>query len=112
VTSDNLALATDVNRKLAGFSVHTYDVERNSSGVAEYPASSAMSVLRRGRIVVETEDAVTLGTSRPYIRLADTAVTGSPIGGIRATAATDCVELTGWKFSERKSATQAVLERI
>jgi hypothetical protein len=112
VTSDTALISDDVNAKLAGVAVHTYDVERNASGVAAYPGGSVMSVIKRGRVVVNTEDAVTLGTSKAFIRLADTAVTGNPLGGFRATAATDCVELTGWRWAERKSATQAVLERV
>ena len=112
VTSDNEAMATDLMDLLAGISVHTYDVEMNSDGEAEYAGESCMSIGQDGRIVVNTEDEVTMGTSVPYMRLADSLATGNQVGGIRASAATDCVQLVGYRFARKINSTQAVLEHI
>lgn len=79
-----------------------YDVEDDG-----YPAQSAMSVLRSGRIVVETEDTVTLA-SDVYVRLASTGT----IGGFRGSAATGCIRIPRRlaRWVESISSTLAVLE--
>ena len=44
-----------------GFAVATHAVEQTSAGVAQYAATQTVSVLKKGRIWVETDDAVVAG---------------------------------------------------
>lgn len=45
-----------------GFAVATHAVEQTSAGFAQYGATDTVSVLKRGRIWVETDDAVVAGS--------------------------------------------------
>jgi len=106
-TSDNKGKFTDVNRAAAGVTVHTYAVEPNSSGEYEYPANSAMSVQRRGRIKVTTEDEIT-ETSEVYVRLSGTGTEGAFRGSTNAGAVK--LDPSRAKWVKTLSATMAVLE--
>lgn len=44
-----------------GFALATHTVEQSSAGVAQYAATETVNVLKRGRVWVETEDAVVAG---------------------------------------------------
>lgn len=44
-----------------GFSTATHTVQQTSAGVAQYAATETVNVLKRGRVWVETEDAVVAG---------------------------------------------------
>jgi hypothetical protein len=52
---------------VAGVTVHTQALEQAASNAVGYAADSAMSVMRKGRIYVAVEDAVTKGGT-PYVR--------------------------------------------
>lgn len=62
-----------------GFAVATHAVEQTSAGVAQYAATETVSVLKRGRIWVETDDAVVAGAVANLVlasgKLTDAAVT-------------------------------------
>ena len=45
-----------------GFALATHTVEQSSAGVAQYAATETVNVLKRGRVWVETDDAVVAGT--------------------------------------------------
>ena len=109
VTSDTAP--DSVDQAALGVTVYSASVEIDDEDNPGYIAHSCMSVLRSGRIRVPTEDLATLA-SPVFVRLADTAVTGSPLGGFRASAATDCVELDRkhFRWARVLSSTQAVLQ--
>lgn len=69
-----VVLGTDKERQVAavgtgvgqgalviGVSVASHDVEQTSAGVAQYSDTQAIPVMKRGRIWVETDDAVVAG---------------------------------------------------
>lgn len=74
---------------------------------AGYVGGSAMSVLRDGRVIVETEDDVS-GKRDVYVRVASTGT----LGALRGSAATGCIKLdrSVCRFVERLSSTLAVVE--
>jgi hypothetical protein len=100
----------DVNEAAIGIALRSDSVETNSDTVPGYPANRAMSVLRQGRVVVQTPTLV-VPSRGVWVRLA-TATATSPIGSFRDTAATDCVELDPRRFRwvVGASATRAVLQ--
>ena len=114
LTSDNHILASDVDDEAMGVSVRLSTIEQSVATDDDepgYPALSAMNIIRDGRIRVRTEALITLDND-VYVRLADTAVTGEPLGSFRGTAADDCVLLDRKHFSWHLplSASQAVLQ--
>jgi hypothetical protein len=111
VTTDNDGEETDVNEAALGVALRSDSIETNSDTEPGYPANRAMSVLREGRVVVHTEAQIAVD-HRVYVRLADTAVTGQPLGAFRDTPAVDCVALNRKRFRwvESYSATRSVLQ--
>lgn len=46
-----------------GISLHTYAVEQSAAGLVQYASTQTVSVLKRGRVWVNTDDAVVAGTT-------------------------------------------------
>lgn len=76
------AAATDItNATLAqGVVLSQHAMESSASGAPQYPAKSAVPVARKARVWVETEDAITVGTSSVNVRYAGTGDKGSFAG--------------------------------
>jgi hypothetical protein len=110
VTSDNSTASCDINQAAIGIAVETDSVEIQSATVPAYGANRACSVMKKGRIVVQTPTLV-VPTRGVWVRLANGTAT-SPIGSFRDTAATDCVQLDSRRFRwmTGKSAYRAILQ--
>ena len=63
---------------VVGFALHDYAREQDGSGVVQYGATEAVSVLTQGRMWVETDDAVVAGATANLVvasgKLTDAAV--------------------------------------
>jgi hypothetical protein len=106
--TSNDGRATDIGRYAMGVSLRDdsiYSAVENS-----YPGNSVVSVLLSGRVVVDVEAAIS-ANNPVYVRMADSANTGNPLGGFRSSAATDCIALPADKFRwvESLGNNQAVL---
>jgi len=100
-----IAAADITDAKIAlGFTVMTQAIEQNygSAGSSGYVLESAMSVMRKGRIYVQTEDAVADGGS-VYVR--HVAGAGETLGSVRSDAdGSDADILPGAAFRKTTSA--------
>lgn len=96
------AAATDITdeKLVRGIVVATKEVENRlaSTGIPGYPAKSVVPVMRKGRIWVTSEDAVTEGTSPVHVRYAGT----GQAGAFRASSVTNetaVLPKSKWKTS-------------
>lgn len=110
ITESAVTKATDVNQAAIGIALRSDSVETTSDTVPGYAANRACSVLRRGRVVVQTPTLV-VPTRQVWVRLAN-GTTTSPVGSFRDTTATDCVMLdpAHFRWVAGASATRAILE--
>jgi hypothetical protein len=60
---------TDV-KKLVGVAIAHQAMESSASGLPQYAPNSAVNVLKKGRVWVQVENAVTRGTSDVHVRYA------------------------------------------
>jgi hypothetical protein len=108
-TSSNAANAlTDVNAALEGVALFDYAFEVPNEDTAEYPGSSVMSVLKRGRVNVATEAAVQVG-DLVYIRVAADGALDA-IGGWAQAAGSGLVRITKATWRKQLTAALAVLD--
>lgn len=77
------AITSELN--VRGVALHDPTVLNQSSGDPHYPLNSPMNVLRKGRVWVRSEDAITVGTSTVNVRYAGTGTKGA----FRGAAVTD-----------------------
>jgi len=75
-----------------GFALHDHAREQSSAGVVQYADKEAVSVLTRGRIWVETNDAVVAGTVA-NLHLASGKLTDAAVG-----AGIEAITLLGVRF--------------
>jgi len=61
------AASTDVTDTPSGFIAHTHALESSETGDPQFPVKSALNIMRKGRIWVPVEDAVTVGAG-VYVR--------------------------------------------
>ena len=82
----------------AGIAVHSHAAEQDKGGINNlgYEPQSAMSLMRRGRVIVQVEDAVVKG-GLPFVRFV--AGAGEQLGAFRSDADTsDAVALPNSRF--------------
>lgn len=107
-TSDNAGNAmTDFNKAARGATVYVYSVESIDEDTVHYPAGSVMSVIRKGRIMVPTEAAIS-AVDPVYCRhTADGAL--DVLGGFSNAPGTGLFEFTGARWHKQVEADLAVL---
>lgn len=96
----------------AGIAVHTHAVEQNKGGINNlgYEPQSAMSLMRRGRVYVEVEDAVVKG-GLPFVRFV--AAASEQLGAFRSDADTsDAVALPNARFVTSAGAGELAIVEI
>ena len=110
VTSDTGLKSDDVNEAASGIALRSDSIETNSDTVPGYPANRACSIMRQGRIVVQTPTQIT-ATKRVFVRMAS-ATTASPLGSFDDDAGTGLIELDSRRFRwiAALSTTRAVLQ--
>ncbi len=76
------AAAVDITAigKQVGVVLAKQDMVSSASGSAQYPAKSAVPVMKKGRVWVTVEDAITVGTSTVNVRYAGTGNKGAFAG--------------------------------
>ena len=111
LTETTVGRVTDVSSAALGVALRVENVEINDATNPGYIANSGMSVLRGGRVVVATERSITIGNP-VYVRLADTGVTGNPLGSFSDASGTDLVKLDPslFRWVENLSSTRAILQ--
>jgi hypothetical protein len=110
ITETTYTKATDVNELAAGIALRSDSIETNSDTVPGYPANRACSIMRQGRVVVQTPSLV-VPTKRVFVRMAS-ATTASPLGSFDDDAGAGLVELDPKRFRwiAGLSTTRAVLQ--
>lgn len=80
---------------IVGIAILTQSVEQTSSGVVQFNDKTAVPVMRKGRVVIETNDAVIAGTKANFV-LANGKWTDEPVAaGIEAPTQIQASFVTG-----------------
>lgn len=106
--------ATEITdeKLVRGVVVHAHECESRDDGLGpNYPAKSVVPVMRKGRIWVKAEDAITEGTSTVNVRFADGAASGNgALRGAADSSFTAVLPKAKWKSSTSGPGQLAVLE--
>lgn len=108
--TDTALESDDVSKAAVGIALRSDSIETNSDTVPGYPANRACSILRAGRVVVQTSTLIDV-TKKVYVRMAS-ATTLSPLGSFDDDSGSGLVLLdpTRFRWVRAAAATRAVLQ--